>query len=167
MMIQRLTPQHAAAYRALMLEAYAKHPHAFTSTPDERVALPLSWWEARVAHGPEAPSIVLGAFADDALLGVAGLAFQTRTKLAHKAKLFGMYVRPETRRTGVGRQLVEAVLTEAKRRGIEVVQLSVSQPNRSARKLYAACGFAYFGTEPRAIRTGNTYVAKLHLWQQL
>ncbi|GAB5520444.1 MAG: GNAT family N-acetyltransferase [Rhodothermales bacterium] len=166
-MIQRLTPHHAPAYRALMLDAYSKHPHAFTSTPAERSALPLSWWEARVAPGAEATSIILGAFANDALVGVAGLALQTRTKLAHKAKLFGMYVRPQARRTGLGQQLVNAVLSEAKQRGVEVVQLTVSQPNHGARKLYASCGFEYFGTEPLAIRAGDSYVAKLHLWRHV
>jgi len=45
-----------------------------------------------------------------------------------------------------------------------VAQRTVSQPNHGARKLSAAWGFAYCGTEPLAIRMGDTYVAKLHLW---
>ncbi|MEM6645314.1 MAG: GNAT family N-acetyltransferase [Bacteroidota bacterium] len=161
---RKLTPEHADAYRALMLQAYAEHPEAFTSTPDERAALPLTWWKQRLA--PEAQSLVFGAFTADALVGVAGLTLNTRAKLQHKARLFGMYVEPRARRTGIGRRLVDAVLEEARQRGVEVVQLTVSQPNHSARKLYAACGFAYFGTEPLAIRMGDTYVAKLHLWRR-
>ena len=42
MMIERLTPSHAVEYRTLMLEAYAGHPDAFTSTVTEREKLPLS-----------------------------------------------------------------------------------------------------------------------------
>ncbi|MGE5667380.1 MAG: GNAT family N-acetyltransferase, partial [Betaproteobacteria bacterium] len=52
MNVQRLSPQHASSYRALMLEAYAAHPDAFTSTVGERAALPIAWWEARLAEGP-------------------------------------------------------------------------------------------------------------------
>jgi hypothetical protein len=48
MPIRRLVPDDAQAYRALMLEAYERHPDAFTSTATERAALPLSWWEARL-----------------------------------------------------------------------------------------------------------------------
>ena len=40
MPIARLTPNHADAYRAHMLEAYAVHPDAFTSTVAECSDLP-------------------------------------------------------------------------------------------------------------------------------
>ena len=36
MMIERLSSSHAGEYRALMLEAYAAHPNAFTSSEVER-----------------------------------------------------------------------------------------------------------------------------------
>jgi len=72
--------------------------------------LPLAWWEARVAPSPEARELVLGAFEGGALAGVAGLSFESRPRLRHKASLFGMYVRPAARHLGLGAQLVEAVL---------------------------------------------------------
>lgn len=43
----RVVPLRAAdapAYRALMLHAYESAADAFTSTPQERAAAPLSWW---------------------------------------------------------------------------------------------------------------------------
>ena len=49
MAIRRLLPPDATAYRALMLEAYAAHPDAFTSSLDERASLPLSWGQKRLA----------------------------------------------------------------------------------------------------------------------
>jgi hypothetical protein len=39
MHIRRLVPADAAAYRELMLVAYARHPDAFTSTAEERAVL--------------------------------------------------------------------------------------------------------------------------------
>jgi hypothetical protein len=49
--IQRLGTAWAPAYRQLMLEAYTAHPEAFTSSPQERESLPLSWWEGRLQEG--------------------------------------------------------------------------------------------------------------------
>ena len=94
MPIARLTPSHADAYRALMLEAYALHPDAFTSTVAERCDLPLSWWAERVSEAATAKEVVFGAFVDGELAGVAGLSFEMREKARHKATLFGMVVQP-------------------------------------------------------------------------
>jgi hypothetical protein len=70
--VRRLTPADAADYRALMLEAYAIAPDAFTSSVAEREALPLQWWESRVCEGADARELVCGAFLADDLAGVAG-----------------------------------------------------------------------------------------------
>ena len=47
--VRRLVPADAVAYRARMLDAYERHPGAFTSTVAERGALPLRFWEERLA----------------------------------------------------------------------------------------------------------------------
>ncbi|MBA2960980.1 MULTISPECIES: GNAT family N-acetyltransferase [Ramlibacter] len=164
--IRRLLPADAEAYRALMLEAYAATPDAFTSTVAERSALPLPWWAARLADDPGAGQRVCGAFVDGALAGAAGLAFEQRERTRHKALLFGMTVRPVFRRHGLGRALVEAVLREAAAApSTRVVQLTVTDTNRAALRLYAACGFQPFGTEPMAVRVDGRDVAKVHMWR--
>ncbi|MEZ4701585.1 MAG: GNAT family N-acetyltransferase [Rhodothermales bacterium] len=166
--IERLTTAHAGAYRALMLEAYAAHPDAFTSTPEERAGLALSWWETRLAAGDGAADRVFGAMDAGRIAGVAGLSFHRREKLRHKATLFGMYVRPAYRQQGLGRRLVEAVLDEARRHAnLHHVLLTVSDTNAAAQQLYAACGFEPYGTEPRAIRVGDAFVGKVLMWCDL
>ncbi|MEO6291854.1 MAG: GNAT family N-acetyltransferase [Burkholderiaceae bacterium] len=174
MSIQRLQPQHAAIYRQLMLEAYALQPDAFTSSVAERAALPLSWWEARLDNAPQSAEVVLGAFADAQLVGVAGVRFASREKSRHKATLFGMYVRLPCRQTGLGKQLVKAAIACAKERpGVEIVQLTVSDGNRAAQTLYERCGFESFGVEPYAVtldaldKVDKAYVAKVHMWHSL
>jgi ribosomal protein S18 acetylase RimI-like enzyme len=168
MTIRRLLPGDAAAYRTLMLEAYERHPDAFTSSAAERAALPLSWWEVRLAPEPQPDSLVLGAFEGERLAGVVGLSFESREKMRHKAMLFGMYVAPNVRRGGLGRRLVLAALEEARRRGgIRVVQLTVSAGNAGAQALYEQCGFAPFGVEPLAFLVGPDLVSKVHMWCDL
>lgn len=168
MMIQRLSPWQAGAYRALMLEAYAAHPEAFTSSVAERETLPLTWWEARLSPKPGANKLVLGAFDGGALAGVLGLSFEKREKVRHKATLFGMYVRLHCRGQGIGRQLVQSALTHARERpGVTVVQLTVTGSNAPAVALYEGCGFLRFGAEPFAVAVGSEYVTKLHMWRRI
>jgi ribosomal protein S18 acetylase RimI-like enzyme len=168
MSIRRLTVSEAIEYRELMLEAYETHPDAFTSSASERAALPMSWWQSRLSEAPLAREVVLGAFDDHRLAGVAGLAFETREKAKHKATLFGMYVPPEFRHRGLGRALVLAALEHARSRcGVMLVQLTVTQGNAGARALYEQSGFVQFGLEPFAVAVGPMFVSKVHMWCNL
>ena len=147
--VRRLHPGDAQAYRALMLDGYARDPEAFTSTAAERAALPFSWWQARLREDSDAPEIVLGAFDDARLAGAAGLSFETRERARHKGTLFGRVVAQAARRRGHGRALVLAALDAARARsGVRVVQLTVTDGNAAARALYESCGFTAFGVEP-------------------
>ena len=168
MQLIRLDPSHASDYRALMLEAYAQHPQAFTSSVDERARLPLGWWESRLAPGDAPDELVFGCLLDHQLAGVAGLAFERRDKVRHKASLFGMYVPAEYRRMGLGQHLVQHALSYARTRpGVRLVQLTVTDANVAARSLYARHGFVPFGLEPMAVAVGTSYVDKLHMWYGL
>lgn len=165
MLIQRLDSRHAAVYRTLMLEAYAHHPQAFTSSAAERAAMPLTWWESRVS-GPL--DVVLGAFEHEVLAGIVGVAFEPREKARHKATLFGMYVSAAYRHVGLGERLVRAALEEARgHAGLKLVQLTVTAGNQAALALYQRCGFVQFGLEPLAVRVGIEYFDKIHMWREL
>ena len=166
--IRRLVPADAEAYRALMLEAYARHPDAFTSSVAERAKLPLTWWQSRLDDGADAPDIVFGAFEGGSLAGAVGLSFEIREKARHKSTLFGMYVADAHRHRGLGRALVANALAAARQReGVRLMQLTVTDRNAEARDLYARCGFVPFGLEPLAVAVGSGYVAKVHMWCDL
>lgn len=165
--IRRLLPSDAPAYRELMLEAYSLAPEAFTSTAAERENLPIAWWAKRVAMGSEVHELVIGAFFGQELAGAAGLSFEQRARTRHKATLFGMYVRPAARGRGIAKALVEEILCQARRSQItEVVQLTVTESNLAAVRLYADCGFIPFGTEPLAVKLGDGFLNKVHMWRQ-
>jgi RimJ/RimL family protein N-acetyltransferase len=166
--IQRLTPEHAASYRVLMLEAYRLHPDAFTSDVAEREALPLHWWENRLDGGSDATDVVFAALEGDDLLGVAGLSVERRKKARHKATLFGMYVPLAHRHKGIANQLLNSVLAYAKAQPqLLLVQLTVTEGNRGAQGLYERMGFKVFGREPFAVAVGEQFVAKVHMWCDL
>jgi ribosomal protein S18 acetylase RimI-like enzyme len=163
MHITRLTADDAPRYRALMLNAYAVAADAFTSTPEERAAEPMSWWVRRIAD-PQGLSVAFGAFDDGALVGTASIEFAAKPKTRHKAHLIGMFVDEAARHRGAGRSLVRAVLAEAASRpGVLVVTLTVTEGNLPAIALYESIGFKTFGVEPMAIATPGGFRSKVHM----
>jgi RimJ/RimL family protein N-acetyltransferase len=167
MHVERLSAVHVQSYRALMLQAYEQSAEAFTSSVTERLAMPMAWWEERVAH-KAGTSVVFGALVDGALVGAARLDFETRERTRHKGTLFGMYVSPAVRGQGIGRMLVQAVLTYARSRpDTALIQLALTEGNAAALALYESCGFRRFGIEPRALRVNGEYRSKVHMWCDL
>lgn len=162
--VRPLLPADAQAYRQLMLAAYAESPDAFTSTAEERADAPLDYWLARIGS-PDSATLALGAFADAVLLGSVALERERKPKTAHKALLIGMVVRPEQRRLGAGRALMDALLAHARQQpGLLRVNLTVTEGNEAAIRLYEDVGFRQWGREPQAIRTADgRLLAKLHM----
>ena len=149
--IRKLTPADAAAYRAIRLAGLKQNPEAFGSTFETEFAKPLAWFFDRLSE-----STVFGASRDREILGVAGFAARTTQKEAHKGLLWGMYVRPEARGTGVAGRLVEAVIDFARSR-VELLQLSVVVGNERARRLYAGLGFVEYGIERNSLKYNGRY----------
>ena len=149
--IRRVMPADAALYREIRLAGLRDSPEAFGSTFGRENAQPLLWFCDRL-HASQ----VFGAFRSTAVLGIAGFAIREGEKETHKGLLWGMYVRPDTRNAGVGRQLVEAVIDYA-RDHVEVIQLSVVSGNERARRLYARLGFVEYGVEKNSLKQGGRY----------
>lgn len=149
--IKVLEPKDAPAFRELRLAGLKRHPEAFGASYDEEAALPLAEIERRLAAGT-----VFGAFADGALLGVAGLLVPGAAKKRHKGVLWGVYVRPGVRGEGLGTALVSAVIAHARGR-VAQLDAAVVTDNAPARRLYQKLGFRAYGLEPRALKVGERY----------
>jgi RimJ/RimL family protein N-acetyltransferase len=149
--VRRLTPADAAEYREIRLAGLKKSPEAFGSTFETESLKPLSSFAERLRS-----SAVFGAFRGAELLGIAGFAFHEGVKEAHKGLLWGMYVRPNVRKAGVGRQLVDAVIDFA-RQHVEILQLRVVSDNEPARRLYARLGFVEYGLEKDSLKQDGRY----------
>ena len=163
MHIRPLTPADAAAYRELMLEAYAQDADAYTSTAEERMQEPLSWWVRRIGSS-EGLSQCFGAFQDKQLVGTVALEYAAKPKTRHAALVLGMYVKPVARRQGLGARLMQAALAAARARpGLRQLRLTVTQGNAAAIGLYQSMGFSAWGVEPLAILTPSGYQAKVHM----
>ena len=60
-------------------------------------------------------------------------------------ELISMWVDPRVRGTGLGRQLVAAIVDWARRRGARALQLWVTEGNKAAVALYEQSGFQRTG----------------------
>ena len=160
--IRRLVSQDADAYRAFRLRGLRECPDAFTSDYDEEGARPAAHAEQRLATS--SGDKIWGAFVDAELVGMVGLNPETRQKNKHKAVLFGMFVAPEFSGCGLGRALVNVLLADARKRGIEQLVLTVTEGNKPATALYKKSGFLAFGTEPDAVRVDGISHGKTHMY---
>ena len=74
------------------------------------------------------------------------------------AIIWDMYVAPEHRRAGLGRQLFLAAVERARTwRDLKSLWLDVTTANRGARALYASCGLQTVAIKPRTLRVGAQY----------
>jgi ribosomal protein S18 acetylase RimI-like enzyme len=164
-----LAPNDASEFQSLRLRGLQDVPEAFGSTYEEDVTLPLEVIADRL-RGARTPACraVIGAFVDDALVGVVGFMQSPKIKSRHTAQVWGMYVAPEVRGRGVGRGLLDALIAEVRAcAGVERLTLSVVERAEAARRLYAAFGFVEFGREQDAYRHGATRDTALHLTFEL
>ncbi|MGE0242145.1 MAG: N-acetyltransferase family protein [Parvibaculaceae bacterium] len=151
-LLRRLAASDAEAFRELRLEGLRDHPEAFGSSWEEESERPL----ARFKEGLERSVVLAGATDGGRLLGMVGLAVPEAPKLRHKGMLWGMYVRPEARGSGLAAALVARVLQEA-RGTVEDVRLSVVTSNTAAIRLYIRHGFEEYGLERRALKLAGRY----------
>jgi GNAT superfamily N-acetyltransferase len=123
---------------------------------------PDAWWANRL----EANTVFGGWIGSSSLLGVAGVRVHGAVKLRHKGMLWGMYVRPEARGTGLAASLVQRVIEEAQS-FVEEICLTVVASNAAAHRLYRAAGFEQYGLERRALRVGEQRVPPPHRLEKL
>ena len=159
--IRQLTPADAASYRGIRLEGLSRNPEAFGSTFEAEFSKPLAWFFDRLSK-----TQIFGAFRGSDILGVVGFAVREVEKETHKGLLWGMYVRPSARGTGIAQQLVEAVIEYAQPR-VELIQLCVVMGNERARRLYARLGFVEYGIERNSLKHDGRYYDEILMAKDL
>ena len=150
--VRRLRPEEAELFRAIRLEALATSPDAFATTFAKQAADPPAYFAETLRE-----AAVFGAFLGEEIVGMAGLRREPGERKQHKGVLWGMYVRPAAQGRGLGRALVQAVLSHA-REVVEQVMLLVVTDNEPARRLYESEGFVTYGLERRALKQGERYL---------
>jgi len=162
MLTRVLAEADAPAFYALRQRALREHPEAFGMSPEEVGPVEVVAERFR-ANTDTASSFVMGAF-DPELAGIVGCARERGVKQRHVALIWGMYVAPERRGSGVGRRLLTAVIEQARRwPDLEQLCLDVVTVQTEARALYLACGFEVVGLKRRRVKVGDRYYDEEHM----
>lgn len=147
--IRLLGAEDVSQYIAVRMRALGEHPEAFATSVAEEAERSRAEIARRISPRPE--HVTLGAFSGDRLVGIATLTRSTKPKRRHRATLVAMYVTPESSGRGIGRALLDRVLSAAREWGVSDVSLAVTVGNDAARTLYMRAGFVGYGTEPRSL----------------
>lgn len=138
LLVRPCTTRDAAALRALRLEALADTPDAFGSTfadastwPDERWLTMAADWNFYLGYYAGRPA------------GIASGGWNEKYPATHW--LYGMYVTPSARGTGLAGALVEAVTEWARGQGAAALYLHVTASVAPARRFYERIGFSATG----------------------
>lgn len=149
--VRLLTEDDAEMFRAIRLEALERHPETFQATYESSAELSLDAFARRLKQ-----YALFGGFRADELSGFVGFYQLKNPKIAHKAIMWGMYVREDARGTGLAPAMVETVVEHARGR-VEQILLSVITDNERARHFYRKMGFEPYGLERRALKIGDRY----------
>lgn len=127
-------------YRSVRLRALEDSPEAFAATLEDEQAFDAEFWRVRMRR-----SIRLLAERDSEPVGVASLGQHTEHERV--GELFGLWVAPDARGTGVASELVRAGADAARRQGRTHLAYWVSTEN--GRAVAFASGFGFRPTDSR------------------
>src|SRR3989344_3832432 len=140
--IARIAPADLGAYKRLRDEALRLHPDAFDADIESEQSRPPESYLWRLGMSETlGGTFLLGAWEGRELIGMIGLERQTQAKLRHSAEFNSMMAHPSHTGRGVGIQLVQAAIAEARQAiGLEQITLRVSTSSNSAIRLVEGPG---------------------------
>lgn len=91
----------------------------------------------------ETPGTLIGAFVENPMVGIGGVQVDPYLQQANIGRIRHVYVLPDYRRSGVGRQVMHALIDHAR---AHFTTLTLRTPTRHGDAFYQSLGFR---TEPR------------------
>lgn len=145
--IEPVTFENIAAFKAVRLRALKKDPYAFSATYQKESEFTDAEWQARVNRMDGTTSIGFLAMNGDIACGL--VAAIPADEQPTGMRVVSMWTAPEHRRLGVGRLLIASVADWARGRNCRALFLMVTSVNQGAIHFYERLGFLRTGrTEP-------------------
>jgi L-amino acid N-acyltransferase YncA len=111
--------------------------------------LERKWFQDRMKAGMS----YLVARVDGEVVGGASIE-PRRGKFSHTA-VYGIFIKDGFRNMGIGTQLTNALVEIARKRGLEILELSVFGSNERAHYVYKKCGFKDVGKIKKGVKMLN------------
>lgn len=155
--IRKLQPEESNAYRALRLQCLKNYPMHFTSNYEDEKVKEKVFFQNSIEQS-DVNNFVIGAFIDDALVGISGFNRYDRKKIEHKGRIIQVYVNPDYQGQQIGLRIIKSTIAEAfKIEGIEQIEIDVISSNKHAAKLYKKIGFEAYGVQKNFMKVNNSY----------
>lgn len=139
--VRALTEDDWDQYRSIRLAALEESPEAFVATRAEEEAYDENFWRVRMKRSRR-----LIAESDGRPVGVASVG-DVSSETPQVAQLFGLWVRPSSRGTGVATKLVNEGAAQARQLGKTHLTYWVGTDN--GRAVAFASGFGFRPTDNR------------------
>lgn len=132
-------------YQEIRLAALKDAPSAFASTWQEEASLTAAQWRDRARRAQDGETLTMVVAVDDTghWVGLAG-GYRPGSRGAD-TELISMWVAPQCRGSGIGMELVCAVVAWAEGHGASTIGLWVNAANQPAISLYERAGFVRTG----------------------
>jgi RimJ/RimL family protein N-acetyltransferase len=155
-MIRVLGEEDWQQYREVRLAALSESPQSFTASYKDEADQDEAFWRDRMTR-----SVRFVAERDGAAVGVVSLGHDDEDPQV--GEIFGLYVTPKARTTGVSWRLVQAAAEQAHRDGMRQLQYWVGTENARAIAFAANFGFRPAGerrdTRVDSVEDGDQEVA--------
>ncbi len=148
------SPDEWADLKALRIRSVAEHPIAFGSSLEKEEQLTEEQWRERMETRRYIIAVSNGTF-----VGSISMTQGEAPKSSHVMSLYSVYVAPEFRNRGVGRELLNQAIETAKTHP-EIIKLSlnVAATQSEARALYTKMGFEEVGVLKKEIFVDGQYI---------
>jgi ribosomal protein S18 acetylase RimI-like enzyme len=149
----RISPENAAAFRMVRLQALKEDPTSFGSTYAKESELTEAEWLKRAARWSGEKSVGYLAVnqempnqrMQDQGMPCGIVASYVDEEDPQRAQVVSMWVSPTHRRSGLGTLLIDAIQKWATAQGVSELQLMVTNINHGAIQFYQRLGFALNG----------------------
>jgi RimJ/RimL family protein N-acetyltransferase len=163
MEIVRLGPDDAVRFVVMRQTALTEGAASFRTSAADDAKVPLAAWAQRLAQ-----EHVYAVQRDGEWLAIGGLSHETRSKLAHKGLVWGMYTAPAARGTGAAARILDQLEAAARELGLRQLQLTLMADNARARRVYERHGYVLYAIEPDSIRREDgSYADEALMWKRL
>lgn len=157
--IRNVCPENAADVLEYMKQVLTESAN-LTMEPDE-FTMTVPQEEAFLRNTISSKNDVMKvAIVDDTIVSTAGFHGTDRRRLTHRVEL-GISVLQPYQGKGIGRAMMEALITDAKRIGKTTVELEVRADNLGAVHLYESLGFVLEGRKKYRFHVKEGYVDTL------
>ena len=156
---RKLTLSDFGAWNKVRAEALDFEPMAFGRSNADEEAHREQLFKNNIGRDDR---FIIGLFDGDTLIAIGGFFRHEPVKAFHKGIIWSVFVKPEYQGKGIGRKLMEVVLSEATvMDGLESILIGVSSNNPPAINLYKNLGFVEYGREQNCLKHDGKYVDQI------